>query len=756
MSGVSQHPGDGPDEVPLRAVVWEARLDRGLRRGGIAISLVLLVESLATISRLPIGGVGAVAVATGLAAYALALGHALGRPRLLGTAGGEALLPYSALALTTVASLLAARAWPEPAQGTFLTSLAAMVGIHALLVLGPRRSIVPLAVTFVAAAFADGAFSDVPMIAVRSRGEMFAYAVFVAIAYLLGRALALSARETHRALDTARLAVDERRGAERAGIAGREVERFIHDEVLHHLRALRLGAAGGGEEGLRRDSAHLAERLRRGGQVLAPLQARAGLVDLSAALHAIVARSPLLVRLQTPGQVLVPYDVARDLVLGLREGLRNVERHSGTNAATLTVRGTGERVVVVLGDEGVGFDPQQVPTERFGLARSLVERIEGIGGTVQVDSAPGQGTTLTIDWAPGESSRDAVPRVRDQVARAFAAAVVPGFVGLIPSAAYQASELADPATALAASLVLVLAAAVCVPRGLRRGLDAVGGQVLLWLAALASLTNGLALRDPADVPEYWASGGAAGFAYFVILLRPVRETVLPAVVIALLPVVVVLPQLHDVDDVLRLAPVLTTPTIAVVCGYLVRRLVGSFGSAVATAIEAESRAAAATVAAESDLEEAAARLADLEARATPVLDEVAAGGLDLDDPTTRTRIAELEAGLRADLELARTPALRDALRRLPTGWTVRTRVVADLPPGADRILADGVLGLASTGGPPATLDVSARGFADEVELSLVLRPGTEDRAAALPDWDGAVLGPLIRLTRSVPHGRLDP
>ena len=53
-------------------------------------------------------------------------------------------------------------------------------------------------------------------------------------------------------------------------------------------------------------------------------------------------------------------------------------------------------------DDGVGFDPTQPNTKRselsggFGL-KGMRERVEQLGGTLLVESAPGEGTTLMVE-----------------------------------------------------------------------------------------------------------------------------------------------------------------------------------------------------------------------------------------------------------------------------------------------------------------------------------------------------------------------
>jgi signal transduction histidine kinase len=55
-------------------------------------------------------------------------------------------------------------------------------------------------------------------------------------------------------------------------------------------------------------------------------------------------------------------------------------------------------VTVVVSDDGTGFDPSdpQIRTHRLGVT-SMEERAEELGGTLSIDSAPGQGTRVQVE-----------------------------------------------------------------------------------------------------------------------------------------------------------------------------------------------------------------------------------------------------------------------------------------------------------------------------------------------------------------------
>lgn len=88
---------------------------------------------------------------------------------------------------------------------------------------------------------------------------------------------------------------------------------------------------------------------------------------------------------------------AREALLGAAvEALNNVVKHSGVAEAQMYLTFDDEHAVLRVVDGGVGFDLRAARrSESFGLL-SMRERVEGLGGTVSVRSAPGQGTEIEI------------------------------------------------------------------------------------------------------------------------------------------------------------------------------------------------------------------------------------------------------------------------------------------------------------------------------------------------------------------------
>jgi len=95
----------------------------------------------------------------------------------------------------------------------------------------------------------------------------------------------------------------------------------------------------------------------------------------------------------------------------VQESLTNASKHGGARRASVELRDDGATVEVVVWDDGSGFDPG-AGTEGFGLL-GMRERALLLGGTLDVDSAPGQGTTVRLSVpAVRADESDAAPGLR--------------------------------------------------------------------------------------------------------------------------------------------------------------------------------------------------------------------------------------------------------------------------------------------------------------------------------------------------------
>jgi len=93
-------------------------------------------------------------------------------------------------------------------------------------------------------------------------------------------------------------------------------------------------------------------------------------------------------------------DVKVALFTAARESVVNIVKHAKARIAKLSVRREQAKVCVTIQDDGVGFEPSEAisrvyRTHGFGLF-SIRERLDFLGGAVEIDSAPGRGTTVTL------------------------------------------------------------------------------------------------------------------------------------------------------------------------------------------------------------------------------------------------------------------------------------------------------------------------------------------------------------------------
>jgi signal transduction histidine kinase len=92
----------------------------------------------------------------------------------------------------------------------------------------------------------------------------------------------------------------------------------------------------------------------------------------------------------------VPADATLCLYRIAQEALQNVLKHSGARNARVELLGSEGAVVLRIRDEGTGFDPSSI-AEQAGLGLvSMRERLHMLGGTIVINSRPGEGTGIEV------------------------------------------------------------------------------------------------------------------------------------------------------------------------------------------------------------------------------------------------------------------------------------------------------------------------------------------------------------------------
>jgi PAS domain S-box-containing protein len=101
------------------------------------------------------------------------------------------------------------------------------------------------------------------------------------------------------------------------------------------------------------------------------------------------------------------------LYRSLRELLINIAKHAGVDAANLDFMCDEDKLILIVSDDGCGFDLadfRNAPPGRssFGLS-SIFERVTNIGGEMEIDSSPGKGTTITLTVPCVVAVKESVP-----------------------------------------------------------------------------------------------------------------------------------------------------------------------------------------------------------------------------------------------------------------------------------------------------------------------------------------------------------
>ncbi len=193
-------------------------------------------------------------------------------------------------------------------------------------------------------------------------------------------------------------ATGDARAAERARIA-----REVHDAISQHLFGLRMIAAGmrradPGNQQLRAIERISEEALRDMQALLAELRpASLDGAGLAAALQEICAayRDRLGVTIDTNlDDLTVPAPVEHALLRITQEACANAVRHGNASRFAVSMTRQDGHVELAVSDTGTGFDPA-APHAGSGLAH-IRDRVAELGGTVDINSAPGRGAALIV------------------------------------------------------------------------------------------------------------------------------------------------------------------------------------------------------------------------------------------------------------------------------------------------------------------------------------------------------------------------
>jgi signal transduction histidine kinase len=109
------------------------------------------------------------------------------------------------------------------------------------------------------------------------------------------------------------------------------------------------------------------------------------------------ANIPVHLEGEVTGRLPSPLETAIYRVV--QEALNNAVKHSGASKISISARREGDTLCCSIRDNGAGFDAEAMRTHRvrsgLGLT-AMQERLNAVGGTLHIESAPGKGSEVQI------------------------------------------------------------------------------------------------------------------------------------------------------------------------------------------------------------------------------------------------------------------------------------------------------------------------------------------------------------------------
>jgi len=106
---------------------------------------------------------------------------------------------------------------------------------------------------------------------------------------------------------------------------------------------------------------------------------------------------PTPIELDLDGEAPLPAPLEREIFRIAQEAMANALKHAHATRLRVRLRREGDRLELVVADDGAGFDPQGPrAARRLGLV-SMRERAEALGGELRIGSKRGEGTSVVLE-----------------------------------------------------------------------------------------------------------------------------------------------------------------------------------------------------------------------------------------------------------------------------------------------------------------------------------------------------------------------
>ena len=185
--------------------------------------------------------------------------------------------------------------------------------------------------------------------------------------------------------------------------ARRQLERNLHDGAQQNLVALKLKIALAKNlaatdpkraqatldelTGETNEAIETLRELARG--LYPPILAQEGLL---AAIEAQARRTPIPVEVSGGPLRRFPQEMEASVYFCVLEALQNVAKHSGASRATVRLQQSDGRLTFSIDDDGQGLDPAKA--RRGSGMQNMRDRVEVLGGEIQLEGSPGRGTRV--------------------------------------------------------------------------------------------------------------------------------------------------------------------------------------------------------------------------------------------------------------------------------------------------------------------------------------------------------------------------